>query len=207
VAVHSGAEALDRLRADERFDAMTLDVLMPGMNGLDVLREVRADPRLRDLPVIFVSVSSTLPALAGEWSVSKPIDRRRLTDVLDAALQSKRSRALVLAPERVRADVAASLASSGIDYRWATSTEEAIRAGSQELFEVALVHTSLSNAPQVLQGTALRGRRRGRSVILFSTDGEWQTYGPAVGMPVFPLPQAVSALRSALGDSRITPER
>jgi signal transduction histidine kinase/FixJ family two-component response regulator/HAMP domain-containing protein len=207
VAVHSGAEALDRLRAGERFDAMTLDVLMPGMNGLDVLRAVRADPRLRDLPVIFVSVSSTLPALAGEWSVGKPIDRRRLTDVLDAALQAKRSRALVLAPERVRADVAASLSSSGIDYRWATSTEEAIRAGSQELFEVALVHTSLSNAPPVLQGTALRGRRRGRSVILFSTDGEWQTDGPAVGMPVFPLPQAVSALRSALGDSGITQER
>jgi hypothetical protein len=113
----------------------------------------------------------------------------------------------VLAPERVRADVAASLAASGIDHRWVTSTEEAVRAGSQEHFEVALVHTSLSNAPPVLQGTALRGRRRGRSVILFSTDGEWQTHGPAVGMPVFPLPQAVSALQSALGDAGMTPER
>jgi signal transduction histidine kinase/CheY-like chemotaxis protein/HAMP domain-containing protein len=207
VAVHSGAEALARLRAGERFDAMTLDVLMPGMSGLDVLRSVRADPRLRDLPVIFVSVSSTLPALAGEWSVGKPIDRGRLADVLDAALQAKRSRVLVLAPERVRADVAASLASLGIDYRWVTSSEEAVHAGSQELFEVALVHTSLSNAPLVLQGAALRGRRRVRSVILFSTDGEWQTDVPAVGMPVFPLPQAVSALRSALGGSGITQER
>jgi signal transduction histidine kinase/CheY-like chemotaxis protein/HAMP domain-containing protein len=204
VTVHSGAEALDRLRAGERFDAMTLDVLMPGMSGLDVLRAVRADPRLRDLPVIFVSVSSTLPALVGEWSVGKPIDRGRLTDVLHAALQAKRSRVLVLAPERVRADVAASLASLGIDYRWVTSSEEAVRAGSQELFEVALVHTSLSDAPPVLEGTALRGRRRGRFVILFSTEGEWETAGPPVGMPVFPLPQAVSALRSALGGSGST---
>ena len=81
VQVNSGAEALARLRA-ERFDAMTLDVLMPGMNGFDVLRAVRSDPRLRELPVIFVSVSSRSPQLAGEWAVAKPIDRGLLTDVL-----------------------------------------------------------------------------------------------------------------------------
>ena len=75
--MHSGAAALDRLRR-ERFDAMTLDVLMPGMNGFDVLEAVRADDALRDLPVIFVSVSSTLSQLDGEWAVTKPIDRRRL---------------------------------------------------------------------------------------------------------------------------------
>jgi signal transduction histidine kinase/ActR/RegA family two-component response regulator len=200
VRVHSGAEALDRLRA-ERFDAMTLDVLMPGLNGLDVLRAVRADPRLRELPIVFVSVSSTLPALEGEWAVAKPIDRDRLADVLDAALQAKRSHVLVLAPERTRAEVGPSLTGLGIEYRWVTTSDEAARVGAQELFEVALVHASLSNAPPVLDGTALRGRRRGRSVILFSTDGEWQTKGAAIGMPVFPVLQAVGALRSALGEN------
>jgi signal transduction histidine kinase len=200
VRVHSGAEALERLRA-ESFDAMTLDVLMPGLNGLDVLRAVRSTPRLRELPVIFVSVSSTLPALEGEWAVAKPIDRGRLTDVLEAAIQAKRSHVLVLAPERVRDEVGPALESLNIEYRWVTTAEEAARVGASELFEVALVHASVSNAPAVLQGSALRGRRRGRSVILFSTEGEWQTQGMAVGMPVFPIPQAVSALRSALGDN------
>ncbi len=199
VQVHSGAAALARLRA-EHFDAMTLDVLMPGMSGLEVLRELRADPRLRELPVVFVSVSSNLPALDGEWTVAKPIDRNRLTDVLEAAIQAHRSRVLVVAPERVRPALAATLAELGIEYRWVATPEEAARVGAQELFEVALLHASLSNAPSVLQGAALRGRRRGRSVIIFSTDGEWQTQGAAVGMPVFALPQAVSALRSALGD-------
>jgi hypothetical protein len=88
----------------------------------------------------------------------------------------------------------------GIEHRFVSTPEEAARVGAQELFEVALLHASVSNAPSVLQGAALRGRRRGRSVIIFSTDGEWQTQGAAVGMPVFPLPQAVNALRSALGD-------
>ncbi|MEA2151569.1 MAG: hypothetical protein QOD69_3399, partial [Solirubrobacteraceae bacterium] len=200
VQVHSGAAALTRLRS-ERFDAMTLDILMPGMTGLDVLREVRADPRLGDLPVIFVSVSSNLPALEGEWAVAKPIDRNRLTDVLDAAIQANRSRVLVVAPERVRGELAPVLAQLGIEHRWASSPEEAARLGAQELFEVALVHASLSNVPAVLQGMALRGRRRGRSVIIFSTDGEWQTHGAAVGMPVFPMSQAVDTLRSALDEN------
>ncbi|MEA2154844.1 MAG: hypothetical protein QOE11_984 [Solirubrobacteraceae bacterium] len=200
VRVHSGAEALEQLRA-EHFDAMTLDILMPGLNGLEVLSAVRADPRLRELPVIFVSVSSTLPALEGEWAVAKPIDRNRLTDVLDAAIHARRSRVLVLAPERVRAEVGQSLEQLGIEHRWVTSAQEAARVGGEELFEVALVHTSLSNAPAVLQGSALRGRRRGRSVILFSTDGEWRSEGAAVGMPVLPVPQAVSALRAVLGET------
>src|SRR5204863_7963165 len=98
VQVHSGVDALARLRS-ERFDAMTLDVLMPDMNGFDVLGAVRDDPQLRDIPVIFVSVSARSPELEGEWAVSKPIDRTRLMDVLDAAIQAKRSRVLVVAPE------------------------------------------------------------------------------------------------------------
>jgi hypothetical protein len=51
----------------------------------------------------------------------------------------------------------------------------------------------------LLDGSALRGRRRGRSVILFTTDGAGQTASVGVGMPVFGLNQAVDALRTALG--------
>ncbi len=200
VQVNSGAEALARLRA-ERFDAMTLDILMPGMNGFDVLASVRDDPQLRDIPVIFVSVSARAPELEGEWAVGKPIDRRRLTDVLDAAIQAKRSRVLVVAPQALRGELAPSLAALGIDHRWESTAEGAANAGSQELFEVALVHASMATTTTLLDGSALRGRRRGRSVILFETDGAGQTASPGVGMPVFGLTQAVDALRSVLGTS------
>ena len=53
----SGELALRRLRSD-RFDAVTLDILMPGMDGFTVLNEIRADPRLRTTPIVFVSVFS-----------------------------------------------------------------------------------------------------------------------------------------------------
>src|SRR5437879_5485165 len=54
--VHSGREALDRLKS-VAFDAMFLDVSMPGMNGLDVMAEVR---RLRpSLPVVVITGHAT----------------------------------------------------------------------------------------------------------------------------------------------------
>ncbi|HVF79036.1 MAG TPA: ATP-binding protein [Solirubrobacteraceae bacterium] len=199
VQVNSGREAIARLRT-EPFDAMTLDILMPGMNGFEVLAKVRADPRLRDIPVIFVSVASRAPQLEGEWAVSKPIDRQRLTDVLEAAIQAKRSRVLVVAPDTLRAQIAPWLAALGIDHRWESTAEGAARAGAQELFEVALVHASVGTATALFDGSALRGRRRGRSVILFTTDRAGQDAAGGIGMPVFGITQAVSALRSALGE-------
>jgi signal transduction histidine kinase/HAMP domain-containing protein len=199
VQVNSGAEALARLRS-EHFDAMTLDVLMPGMNGFDVLAAVRGDPTLRDIPVIFVSVSARAPELEGEWAVSKPIDRERLTDVLDAAIQAKRSRVLVIAPDELRGELIPWLSALGIEHHWETTSGGATQAGSAELFEVALVHASMGTIAAVIDGSALRGRRRGRSVILFSTDGDGQAATDGIGMPVFGLAQAVSALRSALGE-------
>jgi signal transduction histidine kinase/HAMP domain-containing protein len=198
VQVHSGREALARLRS-EHFDAMTLDVLMPGMNGFDVLEAVRADAQLQDLPVIFVSVSSTLSQLDGEWAVSKPIDRRQLGDVLSSAIRAQRSRVLVVAPDAVRVQLAPSLAGLGIEYRWESSSQAAARAGAELRFEVALVHASMTEALKLLESAALRGRRGGRSVILFSTGDEAAGLGNGVGMPVFPLPQAISALRATLG--------
>jgi CheY-like chemotaxis protein len=54
--VHSGREALDRLKSTA-FDAMFLDVSMPGMNGLDVMAEVR---RLRpSLAVVVITGHAT----------------------------------------------------------------------------------------------------------------------------------------------------
>lgn len=200
VQVNSGADALSRLRS-ERFDAMTLDILMPGMNGFDVLDAVRADLRLRDLPVIFVSVSARAPQLEGEWAVSKPIDRRRLADVLNAAIQAKRSRVLVVAPDPLRGQLAPSLAALGVDHRWESTAQGAARAGEEELFEVALVHASMGTQSALLDGSALRGRRRGRSVILFSTNETGPDGSLGVGMPVLGVAQAVESLRSALGEA------
>ena len=199
VQVNSGADALARLR-QERFDAITLDVFMPGMNGFDVLRAIRSDPALAHIPVIFVSVAARGPELAGEWAVPKPIDRTRLTEVIGAAIQARRSRVLVVAPDDLRGAVEPALAALGVEYRWESSPAGAMRAGGEDRYEVALVHETMGTTPSVVDGSALRGRRYGRAVIVFSTEGDGNAAAGSIGMPVFGLPQAVGALRSALGD-------
>ena len=49
-----GATAVAMLQAGN-FDAVLLDIVMPEVDGFDVLRQLQADPRLRDIPVIVVS--------------------------------------------------------------------------------------------------------------------------------------------------------
>jgi two-component system chemotaxis response regulator CheY len=53
-----GAEALAKLRAGD-FDFVISDWNMPNMDGLALLKEVRADSRLKDLPVLMVTAEAT----------------------------------------------------------------------------------------------------------------------------------------------------
>ena len=59
----SGAEAITRLRAaavgSRPFDALLLDIFMPGVNGWQVLAAIHADATLSDLPVIVVTGRAT----------------------------------------------------------------------------------------------------------------------------------------------------
>lgn len=55
--VESGTKALEYL-ATHRPDLVILDVMMPGIDGLEVLRRMRADPQTADLPVVMFSAMS-----------------------------------------------------------------------------------------------------------------------------------------------------
>jgi len=55
VAVSSGNKALDRLAAAD-FDLVLLDVNMPGMDGWETLRLIRADEELLDVPVVMFTI-------------------------------------------------------------------------------------------------------------------------------------------------------
>lgn len=50
----SGPSAMERIRA-EHFDLLLLDVVMPGMNGYEVLQWLKADVKLRHIPVLMIS--------------------------------------------------------------------------------------------------------------------------------------------------------
>jgi CheY-like chemotaxis protein len=193
-----GAEALELL-SRERFDAVTLDVKMPELDGVAVLRQIRAIPGLAQIPVVFVSVFSDRADLAGEWIVSKPIDAEELRAVLSSAVRAGRSHALVVARDSLRPSLEASLQGLQIDHTWESSGIGAARACSERRFEVALIDVGLPNPHAVLQALDLRGRRDRRAVILF-TDGITPVPHDIsrLGLEVVPLAHAARSLRDAL---------
>jgi signal transduction histidine kinase/CheY-like chemotaxis protein/HAMP domain-containing protein len=84
VHARTGEEALELARA-HRPQAITLDVLMPRMDGWSVLVTLKADPILRDIPVIMVTVLKDRGlafSLGASDFMTKPVDRVGLTSML-----------------------------------------------------------------------------------------------------------------------------
>jgi signal transduction histidine kinase/DNA-binding response OmpR family regulator len=79
-----GAEGL-RLARERRPNLITLDVLMPRVDGWSVLQQLKADPQLAGIPVILLSMTDDRSlgfALGASEYLTKPIDRERLGAVL-----------------------------------------------------------------------------------------------------------------------------
>jgi signal transduction histidine kinase/DNA-binding response OmpR family regulator/HAMP domain-containing protein len=84
VQARGGDEALELARK-LRPDAITLDVLMPKKDGWTVLGALKADPVLRDIPVVMVTVAPDRGiglSLGAAEVMTKPVDRGQLTALL-----------------------------------------------------------------------------------------------------------------------------
>jgi DNA-binding response OmpR family regulator len=86
-----GASAVESCRR-EAPDLVVLDLMMPGMNGLDACRTIRSDPALARTPVILLTaraqssdVEAGLAAGADDY-ITKPFSPRDLADRVDALL-------------------------------------------------------------------------------------------------------------------------
>jgi signal transduction histidine kinase/DNA-binding response OmpR family regulator len=80
----SGEDALEIVKKI-RPHLITLDVMMPGMDGWTVLSTLKSDPELADIPVIMVTIvddRSTAYALGASDYLTKPIERERLHTLL-----------------------------------------------------------------------------------------------------------------------------
>jgi sigma-B regulation protein RsbU (phosphoserine phosphatase) len=97
VVAENGRRALDLLEGEE-FDLMLLDLQMPELNGYEVLERLRADPALRDLPVIVLSASDDTSRIArciemgAADYLTKPFEPVLLRARIDSCLEKKRLR-------------------------------------------------------------------------------------------------------------------
>lgn len=94
-----GQQALDMLKA-QSYDVVLLDIIMPGMDGYQVLEIVKCDPELRDIPVIVISALDEVDSavrcieMGAEDYLPKPFNPVLLQARLNASLQKKKLRDL-----------------------------------------------------------------------------------------------------------------
>lgn len=93
----SGSEALDRIAA-ENYDLVLLDLMMPVMDGFEVLARMKQDRRMRTVPVVMISaldqIDSVVRAIemGAEDYLLKPFDPVLLRARIGALLEKKRLR-------------------------------------------------------------------------------------------------------------------
>jgi len=115
----NGEEGL-RLAREHRPDLMTLDLIMPGVTGWDVLKRAKADPELRAIPVVVVSVVANEgrgKLLGAVDMITKPFEREDLLRVLWRNLGRRRGGRVLLmvGDEERKARLAAVVRGRGLD--------------------------------------------------------------------------------------------
>src|SRR4029079_13804433 len=84
---HDGPTPLQKTR-EKPFLFMMTDREMPGMNGLELVREIRADPKIRNVPIVIMSASSEAQhaeaaiAAGANFFMTKPFNLTTLKDVI-----------------------------------------------------------------------------------------------------------------------------
>jgi signal transduction histidine kinase len=91
ITAHNGREAIE-LAKRHRPDMMTLDLIMPDVNGYDVLRELRQAGDRRRIPIVCISMETDpgrAMAAGADYYLEKPVDIEKLREVAERALAGR----------------------------------------------------------------------------------------------------------------------
>jgi class 3 adenylate cyclase len=97
ISAGNGQEALEKVQAESP-DLVLLDIMMPVMDGFGVLARMKADPKLRDIPVIIISAMNDLQSVVkgieqgAEDYLPKPFEPVLLHARISSSLEKKRLR-------------------------------------------------------------------------------------------------------------------
>jgi signal transduction histidine kinase/CheY-like chemotaxis protein len=126
-----GVEGL-RLAREVRPDAITLDIVMPDLDGWTVLRTLKDDPELRDVPVVLLTVLRDADlgyALGAADFLTKPIETETLVRLLRRYCKAERAQVLVVDDDAgTREVLRRTLAKAGWSVAEATSGTECLDA-------------------------------------------------------------------------------
>jgi HAMP domain-containing protein/signal transduction histidine kinase/CheY-like chemotaxis protein len=92
VSADNGRDAIKTLQSDSGVEIVLMDIMMPEMDGMETIREIRKVPHLKNLPIVAVTAKAMKGDRekcieAGAWDyLSKPVDPEQLLAVLRAWL-------------------------------------------------------------------------------------------------------------------------
>lgn len=147
----TGQDALNRLQV-QSYDLVSVDLMLPDIGGLDVIRKLRQDSETLNLPIVVVSakVEQGRLEISGDVSnidwLAKPIDQQRLLNIVhhQLSLKSERhSRVLHVEDDADLHEVIRAMAGEMFDFEVARTLEEARIKLKQKPFDVILLDVSL----------------------------------------------------------------
>jgi signal transduction histidine kinase/CheY-like chemotaxis protein len=143
IRARHGDEAL-RLVRDSRPIAVTLDLVLPGLDGWEVLKRLKNDPDTRDIPVVIISVIDNRElgiALGADDYFVKPVDRERLLRrIRDVTERAPRPRLLLIDDDTaVHSLLDAELSNLGYSFEGALNGEEGLRAARENAPDVIIL--------------------------------------------------------------------
>ncbi|HQT32151.1 MAG TPA: PAS domain S-box protein [Thiobacillus sp.] len=175
----TGAEALRALQQTP-YAAISLDLMLPDISGLEIIRQVRQRPETADLPIVVVSakMEEGRLAISGDFSnidwLAKPFDENRLLSVIDGMVStvgSSHPRVLHVEDDVDLHEVIRAMVGGRFDFDLATTLGEARARVMLEHFDVVILDLNLPDGSgwDLLPDIRLR-QPDARVVILSGTD-------------------------------------
>jgi len=176
VSATSGTEAVWLARASTPF-AITLDLMMPDMDGFEVMRELKRHPETAEVPVIMVSLSKdheTGIAMGAIGIINKPVTREQLLEQVEQLAGAGCRLVLVVDEnEQDRFSIASLCKENGMDVLLAESGRQALELAvtdRPDLITLDLVRPGLDGAQVLDQLRGCHGTAAIPVVVITSKD-------------------------------------
>lgn len=181
--------ALEKARTGQ-YDAMTVDLLLPGMDGITLIRQLRADPATAGLPIVVVSATAQdgKRELNGDafnivdW-LDKPIEQLRLRAALrQAGLRSRNGRACILHVEDDDdvIEVVGAIVRDEAEIVPARSLQEGREKLAARRFDLVIIDVGLPDGSGLDLLETINARTPREPVLIFSAQDSSASYASAV---------------------------